>query len=252
MAEKKVKAILFDLGETLINFGKIDTAAFFKESARCSYNFLRQTGQPVCGFQRYYLRNIFAIRVMYVWSYLHGRDFDSLGLLRTIGIKRGYKLSEQQWQQFAWCWYEPLSKIATTEPDIRQTLSKLRDAGLKLGIVSNTFVTGSSLDRHLKEFGIFEFFPLRIYSHETPWRKPNVKIFNEAARQLGLEPQEIIFVGDRFDNDIKGALKAGMIPVLKAAYTNKNKPTPTGVYKIDLLSDLPLVVQKINSSGGTA
>ena len=67
---------------------------------------------------------------MYAWSYIPGRDFDSLDLLRRIGIKRGYKLSEEQWQQFAWCWYEPLSKIAVCEPDIRETLAKLRDMGL--------------------------------------------------------------------------------------------------------------------------
>jgi putative hydrolase of the HAD superfamily len=240
----KVKAILFDLGETLINFGKIDTGRLFKESARCSYEFLRQTGQPVCGFQRYYLRNVFALRVMYAWSYIVGRDFDSLELLRTIGLKRGYRLSEEQWRQFAWCWYEPLSKIATTEPDIRETLSKLRDAGLKLAIVSNTFVTGSSLDRQLKEVDIFEFFLLRMYSHETPWRKPNVKIFNEAARRLGLEPQEILFVGDRLDNDIKGAVKSGMLPILKSAYTNKDRRIPSTIRKINLLSELPpLLVQ---------
>jgi putative hydrolase of the HAD superfamily len=248
MADKKIKAVLFDLGETLINFGKVNTAALFKESARCSYDFLKQTGQPVCGFQRYYLRNIFAIRVMYTWSYLTGKDFDSLNLLRSIGIKRGYKLSESQWQQFAWCWYKPLVKIATAEPDIRETLTKLQGFGLELGIVSNTFLTRSSLDRHLQDFGILEFFPLRIYSHETSRRKPNVRIFQEAARRLGIEPQNIIFVGDRLDNDIEGAVKAGMVPILKSAYTNKDKPTPPAVHKIDLLSELPSLIQKINSA----
>lgn len=242
VAEKKVKAILFDLGETLINFGKINTAALFKEGARCSYEFLKQSGQNVCGFRRYYWRNIVAIRVMYAWSYIVGRDFDSLELLRAIGTKRGYTLSEEQWRQFAWCWYEPLAKIAAVEPDIRDTLAKLRDAGLKLGIVSNTFLTQSSLDRHLEQFDILEFFPLRIYSHEVAWRKPNVRIFNEAARRLGLEPRQIMFVGDRLDNDIKGAQKAGMIPILKAAYTNKDRKNPPGIRKIELLSELPLLV----------
>lgn len=243
MIDQKAKAILFDLGETLINFGKVNTAALFKDGARCSYEFLKQSGQNVCGFRRYYWRNIVAIRTMYIWSYIVGRDFDSLSLLRAIGTKRGYKLSEELWQQFAWCWYEPLAKIATAEPDIRETLAKLRNAGLKLGIVSNTFLTQSSLDRHLEEFGILEFFPLRMYSHEILWRKPNVKIFNEAARRLGLDPSEIMFVGDRLDTDIKGARKAGMIPILKTAYTNEGKETPPDIRKIDLLSELPLLVK---------
>jgi len=241
----KIKAILFDLGETLINFGEVDISAVFKEGARCSYEFLKQTGQEVCGFQRYYLRNLFLIRTVYVWSCLIGRDFDSLELLKKIGLRRGYKLTEQQWQQFAWLWYEPLSRIATVEPDIRDTLTRLRDRGLKLGIVSNTFLTQSSLDRHLKEFGMIEFFPLRMYSQETAWRKPNVKIFNEAAGRLGIEPQNIMFVGDRLDTDIKGALKAGMIPILKSACTNTGKKVPPGVRKIILLSELPSLIQSI-------
>jgi putative hydrolase of the HAD superfamily len=242
-----IKAVLFDLGETLITFGRVDKAALFKQSARLSYEFLKQTGQKVCGFQRYHWRNIFAIRVMYIWSYFTGRDFDSLGLLRSIGLRRGYKLSEEQWQQFGWCWYEPLSKIATAESDIRDTLAKLRDMGLKLGIVSNTFVTGASLDRHLDKFGILEFFPLRIYSYTQSRRKPDVGIFHEAARRLELDPSQIIFVGDRLDTDIHGAQKAGMTPILKSAYTNKNKPTPPGIEKIDLISQLPPLIEKINS-----
>jgi putative hydrolase of the HAD superfamily len=183
---------------------------------------------------------------MYAWSYIVGRDFDSLDLLRAIGVRRGYKLSEEQWQQFAWCWYEPLAKIAKVEPDIRKTLAALRDAGIRLGIVSNTFITRSSLDRHLKELGLLEFFPLRIYSDENPWRKPNIKIFNDGARKIGVEPQNIAFVGDRIDNDVRGAIKAGMIPILKFAYTNQGKSPPSGVLKINLLSELPSLVSLLN------
>jgi HAD superfamily hydrolase (TIGR01662 family) len=242
VSRQKIQAILFDLGETLITVGRVDTRTLLKESARLSYEFLKNADQPVRGFQRYYLRNIFALRVMYVWSYITGRDFDSLGLLRSIGLRRGYKLTDEQWQQFAWCWYEPLRKLAIVEPDIRDTLSKLRDMGLKLGIVSNTFGPGASLDRHLQELGLLEFFPLRIYSYTQARRKPDIGIFREAARQIGIEPHKILFVGDRIDTDINGALKAGMKPILKSAYTNKDKPTPPGVRKIDLISELPLCI----------
>lgn len=242
MSREKIQAILFDLGETLITFGRLDTRNLLKESARLSYEFLKNAEQPVCGFQRYYLRNIFALRRMYVWSFITGRDFDSLGLLKSIGLRRGYKLTDEQWQQFAWSWYEPLSKMAIVEPDIRNTLLKLREIGLKLGIVSNTFVSAASLDRQLQEYGLLEFFPLRIYSYTQARRKPDIGIFREAARQIGIEPHKILFVGDRLDADIHGALKAGMKPILKSAYTNKGKRTPPGVRKIDLLSELPACI----------
>ena len=63
--------------------------------------------------------------------------------------------------------------------------------------------------------------------------------------------QNIMFVGDRIDKDINGALKSGMYPVLKTAYTNSGKKTPKGAWKIDLLSELPALIDKINTSNDT-
>jgi putative hydrolase of the HAD superfamily len=234
----KIKAVLFDLGETLFTFGRVNTGEFFDAGAHLTYEYLKRIGQPVPGFARYRWENLFCIRLRYLWSNISGVDFDSTQLLIRIGRRLGYKLSEQQWQEIAWLWYEPLSEHAAVEPDIRRTLTKLRDMGLKLGIVSNTFLNQTSLDRHLEMFGMLEFFPLRMYSYETSWRKPNVKIFNEAAARLEIPPQNIMFVGDRIDTDIRGALRAGMIPVLKSAYTNAGKIPPEKVRRIEHLSEL--------------
>jgi len=44
----KIQAILFDLGETLVNFGKIESAAkLFKDAGRRSYTYLKKLNQPV-------------------------------------------------------------------------------------------------------------------------------------------------------------------------------------------------------------
>jgi FMN phosphatase YigB (HAD superfamily) len=119
--------------------------------------------------------------------------------------------------------------------------------GLDLGIVSNTFVNADSLERHLDQFGILDFFGLRMYSYQFDFRKPDSRIFKIAAERISQEPRNIMFVGDRLDTDIEGALKCGMYPVLKAAYTNVGKETPDGAWKIDQLSELPALIEKINS-----
>jgi HAD superfamily hydrolase (TIGR01662 family) len=175
-----------------------------------------------------------------------GRDFDSLAVLRKYGTRRGFGLSAEQWQQLNWLWYEPLRQRAWVEPGLAETLAELAEAGLKLGIVSNTFVSGSTLDRHLAEEGLISFFDTRVYSCEFGLRKPNKRIFLEAARQVGAEPANIIYVGDRVNKDVKGALRAGMQPVLKNAYTNVGKKPPAGVERIDSISELPDLVGKIN------
>lgn len=249
MADKKIKAVLFDLGETLLNFGKVKTGPVFAQSCRLTYDFLKGCGQPLVNYRLYCWRNLMAIRYRYLMSNLTGRDFNSLALLRKIGEKRGIKLDHKQWRQLGWLWYEPLSKKAQIEPDLHQTLTVLKQMQLKLGILSNTFISASSLEKHLQQLGLLDFFSVKFYSYEFDFRKPDPRIFEAAAEKMGLPLANIMFVGDRIDNDIKPALKLGMHVAMKTAYTNTGKQTPAGAIKIDYLHQLPELIGKINTAG---
>ncbi|RKY11130.1 MAG: hypothetical protein DRP65_05125 [Planctomycetota bacterium] len=243
----KIEAILFDLGETLLNFGRIEsTAKLFKDAGRRSYTYLKKLNQPVGPFRGYFWRNMLGLRLRYCISQVIGRDFDSLALLEKYGRRRGFQLNRRQWQELNWLWYEPLRQRSSTEPGLTRTLTKLTQAGLKLGIVSNTFVNAGALDRHLTEEGLIDFFNTRVYSCDFGFRKPDKRIFLEAARQIGTQPENIIYVGDRINKDVKGALRAGMQAVLKNAYTNAGKKPPTGVETIESIFQLPDLVDKLN------
>lgn len=247
LAEKTIKAVLFDLGDTLLNFGRVETTKVFRKSSRLTYDYLAECAQPVGKFWWYCLRNLISVRLRIVWSNITGRDFDALSLLKKSGTKRGYKLSEEQWRQFGWLWYEPLSRLANVEADIKETLTKLRGMGLKLGILSNTFISGGSLDRHMAKAGILEFFPWRFYSYQFEFRKPDRRIFDAAIVKMGETAEAILFVGDRLDKDIQPALRAGMRAVLKSAYTNAGKEPPEGVRKIERIAELPGIIEQINN-----
>ena len=247
MPDRKIKAVLFDLGETLLNFGEVNTTRLFKKGAKLSYDFLKGCGQPVGNFKYYCWRNLIALRLRQWLASITRRDFNSLVLLRGVGTKRGIKLDRQQWRHFAWLWYEHLSQLSRVEPGIAETLAALKNLGLKLGIVSNTFVTASSLDKNLERFGILDFFPVRIYSYEFNFRKPDARIFKAAAEKMGEMPQNIMFVGDRIDKDVQPAVKVGMWAVLKAAYTNIGKKIPQGIWKVDELAELPGLIKRINA-----
>ncbi|MDD5064047.1 MAG: HAD family hydrolase [Phycisphaerae bacterium] len=248
MPGKKIKAILFDLGETLLNFGRVNTTEIFRQSAKATYEFLRSCKQPLGSFTWYFLHSMTAFRFRCLVSMLTGKDFDTILLLKTIGTKKGLTLSEDQWRQLGWLWYEPLAKQARIEPKLKETLSCLKQMGLKLGIVSNTFISEGSLDRHLAQFGILDFFTLRIYSYQVAFRKPDIRIFQTAAQQIGEPPGNILFVGDRINKDVSPALRAGMQAVLKEAYTNIGKTIPEGVLKISRLAELPKLIEKINGN----
>ncbi len=251
MPDKKIKAVLFDLGETLLNFGKINPAEIFRQGARLSYDFLKSCGQPVGSFKYYCWRNLIALQVRRLLSNITRNDFNSLVLLRWIGIKKGIRLDGQQWRHFAWLWYEPLRKISTVEPDIKETLTRLKNSGLKLGIVSNTFVNGCSLEKHMEQVGILDFFEPKMYSYQFDFRKPDTRIFRIAAERVGETPDNILFVGDRIDKDVEPAIKVGMQAVMKTAHTNNGKKLPEGAGKINHISELPALIEKINAAPST-
>ncbi len=239
---------MFDLGETLLNFGRFSSTRIFRQGARLSYDYLKSCGQAVGNFEFYCWSNLIALRTRHMVSNILRNDFNSTALLRSLGRRRGVSLDGEQWRHFAWLWYEPLSKIATIEPKIKETLAALERMGLKLGVLSNTFVNSHSLEKHLEKVGILNFFPVRLYSYEFDFRKPDPRIFKIAAERVGERPENIMYVGDRIDKDVKPTLKLGMHAVLKDAYTNAGKRSPEGARKINHISELPALIETINAS----
>jgi putative hydrolase of the HAD superfamily len=238
LADKKIKAILFDLGDTLLDFGTFDKSALFGQACRQTYAFLKQCDQPVGWFAGYYIQIWLGLYMRLFISKLTGNDFDSLEMLKKYGQKNCFSLSDEQWAELNWLWYKPIYRQSSIEEGLAATLGRLKENGLRLAIVSNTFVNAAVLDRHLEQENLTGFFEFRMYSYQFSFRKPDRRIFIEAAEKIGFEAEEIMFVGDRINLDIKGAEAVGMIPVLKNTYTNAGKETPNGLIKIDRIAEL--------------
>ncbi len=241
----KIKAILFDLGETLLMFGRVDTFGLLAQGAKLSYDFLKGLGQPLESFERYFWHSLISLRWHHLLSNITGNDFDSMLLLKKIGTKKGIKLDASQWEELVWLWYKPLSLAGKTEPDIAKTLDELKKMGIKLGIVSNTFVHSSAIKKHLRHLGISDFFDIELYSYQFDFRKPDMRIFRTAIERIGEPAENIMFVGDRIDNDITPAMSMGMTAVLKQAYTNSGRIPANNVRRISRLSELPGLVRAI-------
>ncbi len=242
----KINAVIFDLGDTLLNYGQVNINKLFNHGARLTYDYLKNLDQPVGNFRTYSYRNLAAIRLRYLWSIITGNDFDAKELLKKVNGKKGIALTNDQWDRLVWLWYEPLSRCAKVEPDIKKTLDTLKDMGLKLGILSNTFVNGSALERHMSHFGMLQYFDILLYSYKFTFRKPHRKIFEIAADRIGEPAENIMFVGDRIDKDIRPALKLGMTAVLKHAYTNYTWKLPRGAHKVEHIRELPKLINSIN------
>ena len=99
--------------------------------------------------------------------------------------------------------------------DTLATLEAFRRAGRGIGLISNTIWTPEMHDLDLQRCGIAGFFDHKLYSSSFGHVKPHPAIFEASLRALGVLAAEAVFVGDRIVDDIGGAQGVGMRAVLK-------------------------------------
>lgn len=95
--------------------------------------------------------------------------------------------------------------------DVRDTLQRLRHQGVRLGIVSNF---PSHLEQILRQHGIDRYFDFVVVSSLVGLEKPDPAIFELAIENAGVPKEEILYVGDQMDDDIRGAQAVGLKAVL--------------------------------------
>jgi HAD superfamily hydrolase (TIGR01549 family) len=94
-----------------------------------------------------------------------------------------------------------------TFPWVKETLDRLQGEGYRMSVVSNS---DGTVERELQRQGMRGYFE-RVYDSEVVGiRKPNPGIYELALRDLGLRPEEALFVGDMFYIDIWGANRVGI------------------------------------------
>ncbi|HEX7008447.1 MAG TPA: HAD family hydrolase [Phycisphaeraceae bacterium] len=244
-----LRAILFDLGDTLIQFGRVDRASLFRRATARTYRLWAQRQRRMPSFRRYYLHQWSAIHWAFFKTVLYRREVDAMRLIRRACRKLWLTAPEAFFKELVWAWYEPLAQVARLEPGTHQTLDRLARSGYRLGIVSNTFVPGFVLDRHLAQLDLLRYFPYRIYSCDVGYRKPDRRIFDRAVQAIGAAASQCVFVGDLLDADIHGAHQAGLTPVWKRPPPLRDAddapPPPQGTPIIDQLVDLPEVIDHL-------
>lgn len=237
----RIRGVFFDLGDTLLNFGHVDVASLFESGAQLAYAYLQSLGKTLPSFASYHRSQLWAVRWGYFKSRLTGREFDARALIARLGHKMGHNLTARQIDELAWLWYEPLSRCAAIERDLRGTLEQLSH-GRTLGLISNTFIPASALDRHLQQAGLLDLLPIRVYSCDARYRKPHPAIFRVALQRADLPAEQTMFVGDSPVADIAGASRVGMISVLKDPGGRYANGPVRADHTISHLSELPAVV----------
>jgi putative hydrolase of the HAD superfamily len=96
-------------------------------------------------------------------------------------------------------------------PHALETLGWLRSRGVRIGLVSNC---APDLVRVWSKTAFAEYFDYCAFSCQVRAVKPEPDIYRTALDALGLAPSETLYVGDGSDEELSGAARCGMHPVL--------------------------------------
>lgn len=96
-------------------------------------------------------------------------------------------------------------------PNVKPALDYLSQR-YELGVLSNGFadIQGDKLAL----LGIGDYFRYVVYSDSVGALKPNPEIFNAALARCKRQPEEVVYIGDSYDDDVVGAKRAGWHAIL--------------------------------------
>lgn len=239
-----IRAILFDLGDTLMR----PSAAWppvIERADRAVVDVLCKNGLGLdcdhfheefkASLQRYYTerdsQQIETSTAVVLEELLIKKGYENVppALIRAA-LDARYRISQSNWQLV---------------DDAIPTLGELRHSGYKMGIVSNA---GDNKDvfQLVDKFGIEPYFDFILTSAACGWRKPHPRIFELALTHWGYSPAQAAMVGDKLEADITGANQAGVFSIWAKRYAKTPKETavkPSA--QVEALSEIPTILKEI-------
>lgn len=213
-----IRGVIFDLGSTLIHFNgdwptvldsgldaltvslreqglAMDTDAFreaFREETEGS-----QRGRALD-----YVERTSAAVLRLVLGRFGYPDVEDAVVERAIAAL--FAVSEAHWQPM---------------PGLSQTLTRLRDAGLRLGMISNAS-DAANVQRLIDKAQIQSWFDPIVISAAVGIRKPDPRLFERVLKVWELPADDVVMIGDTLGEDIRGAQSAGIFAIWITADAN--------------------------------
>ena len=123
-------------------------------------------------------------------------------------IENLFGLPERSWKVLLEDFLRHFPDTCVPFPKMHQTLKRLRDRGLSLGLVTNG--SNASQNPKIDGLGIRHLFGVVLVSEAEGVKKPEPEIFLRALRTLNVMPEDAVFVGDNPEADIRAAKSVGL------------------------------------------
>lgn len=158
-------------------------------------------------------------------------------LLEVLNIKvdRNILLHEinkrEQKYQKIWYTYDSAVSVLTT----------LKQNSIRSGIISNWDNTSRKV---LCQNNLDDLLDEIVISSEVGYSKPQKEIFDFALKRANVEPDECLFVGDNYYDDIVGSSKVNMKSLLINPYGKVGIEELNYAYIISNISELPKFIER--------
>lgn len=219
----KIKAVLFDLDNTLIDFTKFKKKATYAAAKAMVQAGLKAEPKKLA-------------KRMLEFYYSYG--IESNNAFEQYLLKEFKKVDYSVLAAGVNAYLKEKYLHLKPYPGVGKTLRKLKEKGLKLAVVSDGLRLKAWM--RLNAAGLDKYFDTVVTFDDTGVKKPAKEPFLKACRVLKVKPKECLMVGDWPERDIEGAKKLG-IRTCWARYLAAAKKAKSD-YEIGRFGDiLPLI-----------
>jgi FMN phosphatase YigB (HAD superfamily) len=217
-----IRSVFFDVGETLVD----ETREY-------------GTWADWLGVPRHTFSSVFGAVIA------TGRDYrDVFGYFRP-----GFDLAKEREARAAAGQPEMFTE-ADLYPDVRTCLAELQQLGVLVGVAGNQTARAEGILRSLD-------LPIDVLGTSDSWgaEKPSTAFFERLIKEAGYAPAEILYVGDRLDNDLLPALDRGIkcAVIVRGPWGNIWADRPEMercLFQLQDLAALPALVTEYNARLG--
>ncbi len=201
MISERIKAVYFDIDNTLYNFDRAHEAAMEELLGYGKKEFLLDPismKQLLAEAQKSVIERLGMDNAAIHNRLIRFQRF--LELLKYSDYRKAMEMNQIYWGT--------VLKVMMPEPGIMELLNALKGAGVSLGIGSdmNSDVQYQKLER----LGILQYFSMIVTSEEAGKEKPHPEFFKLCADKAQCKPEECIFIGDNRTKDVTGADLCGL------------------------------------------
>ncbi|MCK1797662.1 HAD family hydrolase [Streptomyces sp. XM4193] len=231
-----IRAVLWDVDDTLFDYTNCDRAAALEHLAAEELLARYRSADAALGHWQEVMRECYSRFAAGELSFAaHRRE-------RARAVARG-PLTDTEADQWFGRYVERYEARWALFPDVLPALDTVARTR-RQGVLSNSYAANQ--DRKLRRLGIRDRFEVLVCSAELGCAKPEPEAFEAACLALGLEPDEVAYVGDRLDIDAGAAAEAGLSGIWLDRYGSSREPVPTGVRRIGTLAELPALLGELD------